>query len=74
MAGVIGSIGPFDESTEQWSSYTESATAIRPKVEADLDSLVKNGVLESVTTSEWATPIIPVPKKDGGIRICGDFK
>ena len=23
MAGVIGSIGPFDESTEQWGSYTE---------------------------------------------------
>lgn len=23
MAGVIGSIGPFDESAEQWSSYTE---------------------------------------------------
>ncbi|XP_061904359.1 uncharacterized protein K02A2.6-like [Entelurus aequoreus] len=23
MAGVIGSIGPFDENVEQWSSYTE---------------------------------------------------
>lgn len=23
MAGVIGSIGPFDKSTEQWSSYAE---------------------------------------------------
>ncbi len=23
MAGVIGSIGPFDESAEQWSSYKE---------------------------------------------------
>lgn len=48
--------------------------AIRSKVEADLDALVKNGVLEPVTTSEWATPIVPVPKKDGGIRTCGDFK
>ncbi|XP_034561964.1 uncharacterized protein K02A2.6 [Notolabrus celidotus] len=48
--------------------------AIRPKVEADLDALVKNGVLEPVKTSEWATPIVPVPKKDGGIRTCGDFK
>lgn len=48
--------------------------AIRAKVEADLDKLVKTGVLEPVTTSEWATPIVPVPKKDGGIRTCGDFK
>ena len=31
--------------------------AIRTKVEADVDALVKNGVLEPVTISEWATPI-----------------
>ncbi|XP_057685312.1 uncharacterized protein K02A2.6-like [Corythoichthys intestinalis] len=48
--------------------------AIRDKVEADLDALVKSGFLEPVTTSEWATPIVPVPKKNGGIRTCGDFK
>ena len=47
--------------------------AIRTKVEADVDALVKNGVLEPVTISEWATAIVPLQKKDGGIRTCGDF-
>lgn len=48
--------------------------AIKLKVEAELDGLVKSGVLEPVSTSEWATPIVPVMKKDVAPRICGDFK
>ncbi|XP_017575179.2 uncharacterized protein K02A2.6-like [Pygocentrus nattereri] len=39
-----------------------------------LKSLVQSGVLEPVSVSSWATPIVPVIKKDGSIRICGDFK
>nr|XP_055038341.1 uncharacterized protein K02A2.6-like [Misgurnus anguillicaudatus] len=50
------------------------AYAIKPKVEAELERLVQAGVLRPVHTSEWATPIVPVLKKDGSLRLCGDFK
>ncbi|XP_050515486.1 uncharacterized protein K02A2.6-like [Diabrotica virgifera virgifera] len=50
------------------------AFALRPKVEAELESLVNQGVLKKVAFSDWATPIVPVVKQNGDIRICGDFK
>ena len=35
---------------------------------------MKQGVIEPISFSEWAAPIVPVLKKDGAVRICGDYK
>ena len=32
------------------------------------------GVIESVKYSDWTIPIVSMPKPDGSVRICGDFK
>ena len=49
-------------------------SALRPEVEASLEKLEQEGVLEKVIHSERGSPIIIVPKKTGGMRICGDYK
>ncbi|XP_036318010.1 uncharacterized protein K02A2.6-like [Rhagoletis pomonella] len=44
------------------------------KVEQELENQVAEGLLVKVDRSEWATPIVVVPKADGSVRICGDYK
>ena len=44
------------------------------KVEEELDRLVQTKVIEPVRYSDWATPIVPVLKADGKVRICGAYK
>lgn len=48
--------------------------ALRCTVEQEIDKLVLQGILEPVTHSEWATPTLNVMKKDGSVRICGDYR
>ncbi|KAI5743861.1 hypothetical protein M8J77_022987 [Diaphorina citri] len=48
--------------------------ALLPKIEEELENLVEQGILVKVNSSEWATPIVPVMKPNGAVRICGDFK
>ena len=47
---------------------------LRQKVEQELERLEQEGVVEPVTFLDWAAPIVPVMKGDGGVRICGDYK
>ena len=48
--------------------------AMRSKVDAEIDRLIQEGIIEPVDFSQWAAPIVPVLKPDGSVRICGDYK
>ncbi|XP_045541427.1 uncharacterized protein K02A2.6-like [Papilio machaon] len=49
------------------------AFALKEKVTKEIDRLVDLGVLKPVDHSEYASPIVPVLKRNGSVRICADY-
>ena len=46
--------------------------ALGQKVKQELERLENQDVITPVPFSEWATPIVPVVKSDGNVRVCGN--
>uniref|UniRef100_A0A5S6QAX4 RNA-directed DNA polymerase n=1 Tax=Trichuris muris TaxID=70415 RepID=A0A5S6QAX4_TRIMR len=48
--------------------------AIRPRIEAEISRLLKEKVLEPINNPKWSTPVVPIIKPTGAVRLCGDYK
>ncbi len=46
----------------------------KEKVDKELTCLETAGIIEKITSSDWAAPIIHVVNRDGSIKICGDYR
>ena len=40
----------------------------------EIDCLESEGILEKVKHSDWVAPVVAVPKGNGQLRLCGDYK
>ena len=47
--------------------------AMKKRVESELDRLEQLGIIKPVQYSDWAAPVVPVLKRNGSVRLCGDF-
>ncbi|KAK3085333.1 hypothetical protein FSP39_001659 [Pinctada imbricata] len=48
---------------------------LMPKVKDELDRLERNGIIRKITEpTDWCSPIVPVTKRNGSVRICVDLK
>ena len=74
VKGTKGKIYIKDNSCPKFFKPRTVPYSMRDKVDAELQRLQSQGVLEPVQFSEWAAPIVPVLKSDGSVRICGDYK
>ncbi|XP_028164567.1 uncharacterized protein K02A2.6-like isoform X2 [Ostrinia furnacalis] len=49
------------------------AFALKSKIDAEIDRLISIGVLKPVQHAAYASPIVPVLKRNGSIRLCADY-
>ena len=74
IKGVKAKIYVDPEATPLYHKARSVPLALKEKIEAELERLQEQGIIEPVQFSEWAAPIVPVIKGDGTVRICGDYK
>lgn len=48
--------------------------ALRDKVDDELNLLESQGIISKVPTSDWGSPLVVIPKSDGNVRLCVDYK
>lgn len=72
--GFKARINLRDDTVPTYHKYRTVPFAMRSKVEDEIAELLREKIISPVEHSEWATPVVPVIKPSGKIRLCGDFK
>ncbi|XP_046968007.1 uncharacterized protein K02A2.6-like [Vanessa cardui] len=48
--------------------------ALKSKIDNEIERLCEQGIITKIDHSEWGTPIVPIVKPNGSIRLCADYK
>ena len=74
MKGVQARLTLKPDAVPRFMKARSVPLALRPKVEEELHRMEKAGIVTKVDWSSWATPVVPVVKPNGKVRLCCDFK
>ena len=73
VQGTTAKINVDPTATPKFCNARPVLYALRDKVDKELDHLEKEGVIQPITHSDWAAPVVPVVQCDGS-GLCGDYQ
>lgn len=74
LKDIKATISVKPDATPKFHKARPLPFAMKEKVEKELERLEKDSIISPVKHSEWAAPVVPVTKRDGTLRLCGDYK
>ena len=74
ISGVKAKLRVMENAKPKFCKTRSVPYALSAAVDKQLEKLIEKGVCSPVDYSEWATPIVCIPKTNGEVRICGDYK
>ena len=74
LKGITAKLYLEDNAQPKFHKARPVPYSLRPRVEDELKRLEDEGIITSVSHSNWASPVVPVVKKSGQVRLCGDYK
>ncbi|XP_050709686.1 uncharacterized protein K02A2.6-like [Eriocheir sinensis] len=74
VKNVKASLALKSDATPKFCAPRAIPYALKASVEQEIRRLESEGTWERVMYSDWGTPLVPVAKKGGGVRLCGDYK
>ncbi|XP_041822728.1 uncharacterized protein K02A2.6-like [Chelmon rostratus] len=74
ISGVKAKLRVIENANPKFCKARTVPYALTAAVDKELHKQQELGVYTPVEYSEWATPIVSIPKTNGEVRICGDYK
>jgi len=74
IKGFRATISLKDDATPKFLKARPIPYSLVTQVDRELDEMEQSGVIEKISHSDWASPLVVVPKPNGRVRITGDFK
>ncbi|XP_043208414.1 uncharacterized protein K02A2.6-like [Amphibalanus amphitrite] len=74
MADLTAKLKLKDDAEPVFRKVRPVPYALQDAVDEELKKWEKTGIAERIEYSDWATPLVVVPKPGGGVRLCGDYK
>ena len=73
IKGITAKLQMKEGATPKFCKAHPVPYSLLDAVNEECDRLERQGIVEKIEFSEWATPMVHIPKSDGTTRSCGDY-